>query len=58
VAASDAFLPFADTLEILNAAGVTALVQPGGSIKDQDVIEAADKMGAVMLFTEQRHFRH
>ena len=58
VAASDAFLPFADTLEILNAAGVAALVQPGGSIKDEDVVKRADELGAVMLFTKERHFRH
>ncbi len=58
VAASDAFLPFPDTLEILAAAGVKALVQPGGSIKDQDVVDAANKLGAVMLVTGERHFRH
>lgn len=58
VVGSDAFLPFADTLEILAAAGVKALVQPGGSIKDKEVIEAANKLGVVMLFTGQRHFRH
>ena len=58
VAASDAFLPFADTLEILAAAGVAALVQPGGSIKDQDVVDAANRLNAVMLVTGERHFRH
>jgi phosphoribosylaminoimidazolecarboxamide formyltransferase/IMP cyclohydrolase len=58
VAASDAFLPFPDTLEILHEAGVKALVQPGGSIKDQDVIAAADLMKVVMIFTGERHFRH
>ncbi|MBP9837678.1 MAG: bifunctional phosphoribosylaminoimidazolecarboxamide formyltransferase/IMP cyclohydrolase [Proteobacteria bacterium] len=58
VVASDAFLPFPDTLEIVAEAGIKALVQPGGSIKDQDVIECANKLGIVMLFTNQRHFRH
>jgi phosphoribosylaminoimidazolecarboxamide formyltransferase/IMP cyclohydrolase len=58
VAASDAFLPFPDTLEIIQAAGVTALVQPGGSIKDDEVIRRADELGVVMLFTGERHFRH
>lgn len=58
VVGSDAFLPFPDTLEILANAGVKALVQPGGSIKDQDVIDTANKLGVVMLFTGQRHFRH
>lgn len=58
VAASDAFLPFPDTLELLQSAGISALVQPGGSIKDEDVIAAANKLGVVMLFTGERHFRH
>ena len=58
VAASDAFLPFPDTLEILNDAGVKALVQPGGSVKDQEVVECADRRGAVMLMCGERHFRH
>ncbi len=58
VVGSDAFLPFPDTLEILANAGVKALVQPGGSIKDQEVIDMANKLGVVMLFTGQRHFRH
>ncbi|MFN8389791.1 MAG: bifunctional phosphoribosylaminoimidazolecarboxamide formyltransferase/IMP cyclohydrolase [Bdellovibrionota bacterium] len=58
VGASDAFLPFADTLEIIQAAGVQALVQPGGSIKDEDVVKRANELGAVMLFTGERHFRH
>ncbi|MGH3732222.1 MAG: bifunctional phosphoribosylaminoimidazolecarboxamide formyltransferase/IMP cyclohydrolase [Acidimicrobiales bacterium] len=57
-AASDAFFPFADGLESLTDAGVTAVVQPGGSVRDQDVIEAANKAGAVMMFTGERHFRH
>ena len=58
VAASDAFLPFADTLEILNDGGVVGLVQPGGSIKDEDVIAVAKKREVVMVFTGERHFRH
>ncbi len=58
VAASDAFLPFPDTLELLAAGGVVALVQPGGSIKDEDVVAAADRLNMVMLFTGERHFRH
>ena len=58
VAASDAFLPFADTLELLNDAGVKALIQPGGSIKDKDVIAEAVSRGVQMFFTGVRHFRH
>jgi phosphoribosylaminoimidazolecarboxamide formyltransferase/IMP cyclohydrolase len=56
--ASDAFLPFADTLEVAAGAGATALVQPGGSIRDDEVIEAADRLGVAMVFTGVRHFRH
>lgn len=56
--ASDAFLPFPDTLEIAAAAGATALVQPGGSIRDAEVIEAANRLGMAMVFTGIRHFRH
>ena len=58
VAASDAFFPFADTLEELNNAGIASVVQPGGSIKDQVVIEAANHRNMAMLFTGERHFRH
>jgi len=58
VAASDAFFPFPDGLETVAAAGATAVIQPGGSIKDQDVIAAADKLGIAMVFTGIRHFRH
>lgn len=58
VAASDAFLPFPDTLEVINDAGVVALAQPGGSLKDKDVIAVADRRNAVMMFTGERHFRH
>ncbi len=58
VAASDAYMPFPDSLEVLAAAGVTAVIQPGGSIRDGECIEAADKAGVAMLFTGHRHFRH
>ena len=57
-AASDAFLPFPDTLEVLRDAGVTALIQPGGSIRDDLSIECADEAGMPMVFTGHRHFRH
>jgi len=57
-ASSDAFFPFADGLESLTSAGVTAVVQPGGSIRDQEVIDAANAAGIVMMLTGERHFRH
>lgn len=56
--ASDAFFPFADGLEAAAAAGVTAVVQPGGSIRDTEVIEACDRLGVAMMFTGTRHFKH
>ena len=58
VAASDAFFPFADGLEAIAAAGATAVIQPGGSVHDEEVIAAADKLGMAMVFTGMRHFRH
>jgi len=58
VAASDAFFPFPDGLETVVAAGATAVIQPGGSVKDADVIAAADRLGVAMVFTGMRHFRH
>ena len=58
VAASDAFFPFADGLEVLAEAGVRAVVQPGGSVRDAEVIEAAEKAGITMYFTGARHFFH
>ena len=58
VAASDAFFPFADGLEILANAGVTAIVQPGGSVRDEEIIAAAQKCGVAMFFTGTRHFSH
>ncbi len=56
--ASDAFFPFSDGPELAIAAGVTSIIQPGGSIRDQDVIAAVDAAGAAMVFTSRRHFRH
>jgi phosphoribosylaminoimidazolecarboxamide formyltransferase / IMP cyclohydrolase len=58
VVASDAFFPFADGLISAAEAGVTAVIQPGGSIRDQEVIDAADERGLAMVFTGMRHFRH
>ena len=58
VAASDAFFPFPDGLEAVAAAGATAVIQPGGSVKDEDVIATADRLGLAMVFTGIRHFRH
>jgi phosphoribosylaminoimidazolecarboxamide formyltransferase/IMP cyclohydrolase len=58
VAASDAFLPFPDTLEVLNDAGVVALVQPGGSMRDDSVVEVAKERNVTMMFTGNRHFKH
>jgi phosphoribosylaminoimidazolecarboxamide formyltransferase/IMP cyclohydrolase len=58
VVASDAFFPFADGLLAAIAAGATAVIQPGGSMNDADVIAAADKAGIAMVFTGLRHFRH
>jgi phosphoribosylaminoimidazolecarboxamide formyltransferase/IMP cyclohydrolase len=58
VLASDAYFPFADGAEAALAAGVTAIVQPGGSIRDDEVIAAVDAAGAAMVFADTRHFRH
>jgi phosphoribosylaminoimidazolecarboxamide formyltransferase/IMP cyclohydrolase len=58
VAASDAFFPFADGLQAAVAAGATAMIQPGGSMRDKEVIEAADAAGIAMVLTGMRHFRH
>jgi len=58
VVASDAFFPFADGLDAAVAAGATAVIQPGGSIRDAEVIAAADAAGLAMAFTGMRHFRH
>jgi phosphoribosylaminoimidazolecarboxamide formyltransferase/IMP cyclohydrolase len=58
VLASDAFFPFPDGLQVALDAGVTAAIQPGGSMRDADVIAAADTAGAAMVLTGMRHFRH
>jgi phosphoribosylaminoimidazolecarboxamide formyltransferase/IMP cyclohydrolase len=58
VLASDAFFPFPDNIELAAEAGVTAVVQPGGSIRDDKVVAEADKQGLAMVFTGVRHFRH
>jgi len=58
VAASDAFFPFRDGLDAAAQAGATAIVQPGGSMRDGEVIAAADEHGIAMVFTGRRHFRH
>ena len=56
--ASDAFFPFRDGLDVVVKAGATSVIQPGGSMRDQEVIDAADEQGVVMMFTGTRHFRH
>ena len=58
VLASDAFFPFSDGLEEAAKHGITAVIQPGGSVKDAEVIAAADRLGLAMVFTGVRHFRH
>ncbi|MDQ6772928.1 MAG: bifunctional phosphoribosylaminoimidazolecarboxamide formyltransferase/IMP cyclohydrolase [Candidatus Dormibacteraeota bacterium] len=58
VLASDAFFPFADGVEAALAAGVTAIIQPGGSVRDAEAVSAVDRAGAAMVFTGERHFRH
>jgi phosphoribosylaminoimidazolecarboxamide formyltransferase/IMP cyclohydrolase len=58
VGASDAFFPFRDGLDVAAAAGVGAMIQPGGSVRDAEVIAAADEHGMAMVFTGERHFRH
>jgi phosphoribosylaminoimidazolecarboxamide formyltransferase / IMP cyclohydrolase len=58
VAASDAFFPFPDGVEEIAKTGATAIIQPGGSVRDQEVIDAADRLGLAMIFTGIRHFRH
>jgi phosphoribosylaminoimidazolecarboxamide formyltransferase/IMP cyclohydrolase len=56
--ASDAFFPFRDGLDAAAAAGIAAVIQPGGSVRDDEVVAAADEHGIAMVFTGQRHFRH
>jgi len=58
VAASDAFFPFPDGVEVIAKAGATAIIQPGGSVRDQEVIDAANRLNLAMVFTGVRHFRH
>jgi phosphoribosylaminoimidazolecarboxamide formyltransferase/IMP cyclohydrolase len=58
VCASDAFFPFRDGLDAAAAAGIAAVIQPGGSVRDDEVIAAADEHGIAMVFTGERHFRH
>ena len=58
VAASDAFFPFPDGVEALHDAGIRAVIQPGGSIRDKDVVAACDRLGVAMVMTGRRHFRH
>ena len=56
--ASDAFFPFRDGLDVVVDAGATCVIQPGGSMRDQEVIDAADERGVAMVFSGVRHFRH
>ena len=56
--ASDAYMPFADNIEVPAQAGIASIAQPGGSIRDDEVIEAANRAGMAMVFTGVRHFRH
>ena len=58
VVASDAFFPFRDGLDVVAQAGARAVIQPGGSVRDKEVIAAADEHGIAMVFTGMRHFRH
>lgn len=58
VMASDAFFPFRDGIDAAAAAGITCVIQPGGSMRDQEVIDAANEHGMAMIFTGMRHFRH
>jgi len=58
VMASDAFFPFRDGIDAAAEAGIKAIIQPGGSIRDEEIIAAADEHGIAMVFTGMRHFRH
>jgi phosphoribosylaminoimidazolecarboxamide formyltransferase/IMP cyclohydrolase len=58
VVASDAFFPFRDGVDVVARAGAAAIIQPGGSVRDEEVIAAADEHGMAMVFTGVRHFRH
>ena len=58
IAASDAFFPFVDGIETLISSGVSAIIQPSGSIRDKEIIKYADKTGTILIFSKTRHFRH
>jgi phosphoribosylaminoimidazolecarboxamide formyltransferase/IMP cyclohydrolase len=58
VIASDALFPFPDAVEVAAAAGATAVIQPGGALRDGEVIDAANRLGLAMVFTKRRHFKH
>jgi phosphoribosylaminoimidazolecarboxamide formyltransferase/IMP cyclohydrolase len=58
VVASDAFFPFRDGLDVVVDAGAVAVIQPGGSVRDEEVVAAADERGVAMVFSGVRHFRH
>jgi phosphoribosylaminoimidazolecarboxamide formyltransferase/IMP cyclohydrolase len=58
VAASDAFFPFRDGIDALSAAGVSAVIEPGGSVRDGEIVAACDEHGMALVFTGRRHFRH
>ena len=58
VLASDAFFPFRDCVEVAAKAGITAIIQPGGSVRDQESIDACNEFGIAMVFTGKRHFKH
>jgi len=58
VMASDAFFPFPDALEVAADAGVTAVIHPGGSVRDEEVLQAAERHGMAVVVTGRRHFRH
>jgi phosphoribosylaminoimidazolecarboxamide formyltransferase/IMP cyclohydrolase len=58
VLSSVAFFPFRDGIDMAAKAGITAVIQPGGSVRDEEVIKAADEHGIAMIFTQRRHFKH
>jgi phosphoribosylaminoimidazolecarboxamide formyltransferase/IMP cyclohydrolase len=58
IAASDAFFPFVDGIETLIHAGISAVIQPSGSIRDKEIIKFADQTGTILVFSKTRHFRH
>lgn len=58
VVASDGFFPFRDNVDAIAKTGAIAIIQPGGSVKDEEIVKAADELGLSMVFTGKRHFRH